>query len=218
MFENRITNPFFPELQIHIFNGLLGTSLWKLQPEPIVLLLISCSSSCTPESLNGTKECLIAQSSESPRLRHLLYLPFHTQSLSVLLLTFAPIPHTYLLLIISAAPPHPISIEDLLSSTYTVASSPVYLPPSLCPPIHPTLASLHFPDTVLMMSFSPSNSISDTWNIPISLCHLPLYSPAGGFLKAAHLSPLPATQCLARMHYFSQVGGKKGRRCKCGLK
>ena len=89
-----------------------------------------------------------------------------------------------------------------------MASSPIYLPPSLCPPIHPTLASLHFPDTVLMMSFSPSKFSSDTWNIPISLCHLPLYSPAGGFLKAAHLSPLPATQCLARMHYFSQVGGK----------
>lgn len=36
-------------------------------------------------------------------------------------------------------------------------------------------------------------------------------------MKAAHLSPLPVAQCLARMHNFSQVGGKNGIRCKCGL-
>ena len=77
-----------PELQIHIFNGLLGTSLWKLQTEPIALLLISCSSSCTPESINGTKGCLIAQCSESPRLRHLVCLPFHTQSVTKRVATY----------------------------------------------------------------------------------------------------------------------------------
>lgn len=76
-----------PELQICIFNGLLGTSLGKLQTEPIVLLLVSCSS-CTPESINGTKGCLTAQSSESPRLRHLLYFPFCTPSVTKRVATY----------------------------------------------------------------------------------------------------------------------------------
>ena len=84
-----------PELQIHIFNGLLGTSLGKLQTEPIVLLLVSCSS-CTAESINGTKGCLTAQSSESPRLRHLLYFPFCTPSVTKQVATYLCTYHSHL--------------------------------------------------------------------------------------------------------------------------
>ena len=72
--------------------------------------------------------------------------PTSFQSLSMLLLTSArsltPASSLSSLqhLLLASAPPGP-----LLPFTYPVASSPAFLRPCLCPPLHPTLISFDFP-------------------------------------------------------------------------
>lgn len=100
-----------------IFNGFLGCLSLKAE----LSLLFSFSYPVllpVTLDLNGTKVPDCPHCQDPKAQTSTVSPPSHTQSVtSVLLLTFAPIPHAYLLLVISAASSSPVSIQDLLSST-----------------------------------------------------------------------------------------------------
>lgn len=170
---------------VQIFNGLRGISPCKHQTELIILLRTYHSFSCTFWIRKWCQSMPYCQSPKSPKLRHLLSLPYHTPSVTKHVVT-------YLCKII-----HTCHLGSTSSSPH-LQPGPSYPSPRLW---HPSLPSCHYLyilqslphlshstslNTVLMMARS-SKSISDTRNIPTSPYHIffsfiGLWAPQGGSL------------------------------------